>query len=496
MSNHEQERAISRLVIRLFSPPYLPRKNVSLLFLLIFTDAVLRLIEQPSEYWVDYSLGQSSEAWLATILAIHPMVFLGILLLLNILAMLLLDGLNRTPALVTWAAVSFIYLNNLVQWISRVVIIPMGIGDANQNVVPSVLVILIMGAWGWLTVPQLLRKETAVSQSGRHSKILTVAGLSIWGILLTIGVIRAVASPASGWRAITPEHLPSPRTGGEIAFNSTQGKAVLFGGSGTWIADDWVFDNETWEWDGTDWNQQFPEVAPLGRGGLAMAYDANDDQIIMFGGRAQDTYFNDTWVWNGTTWQMMSTLTNPPAREWHEMVFDQQRGQVVLYGGYNPSLGFLNDAWAWDGQNWAEITIETTSPQAANYGLIYNHAAERTMAILGGYPGGTWYWQDGRWANLRLDGATPYEIGNAETAYDTQNERIVRFGGSRGEEPVNETWIFEDLQWQKLHLPLSPSPRWGHAVFYDEIREKIIVFGGFDGTNSVNEMWELILIEE
>ncbi|MBK8900196.1 MAG: hypothetical protein IPM53_03345 [Anaerolineaceae bacterium] len=495
MINHEQRRVLSRLVIRLFSPPYLPRKILSLLFLLIFTDAVLRLIEQPPEYWVNHKLALSSLAWLLPILAVHPLAFLGVMLLLNALAMLLLDGLNRTPALIAWTAVSFVYLNNTLQWINRVIILPLGIGDADQNVVPSLLAILLMGLWAWLAVPELLGRGTAVASTTR-SKLFAVVGLGIWGALLTVGVLHAMTVPASGWQTVTPEHLPTPRTGGEIAYNSAQGKALLFGGSGTWVGGDWIYDSETWEWDGTDWTQQFPDVAPPGRGGLAMAYDANADQIIMFGGRVQDTYFNDTWTWNGTTWQIRYPVTNPPAREGHEMVFDEQRGQVVLYGGHSSSLGYLNDAWAWDGQSWSEIKMESTSPQAATFSLVYHQARQSALAIVTGSPGGTWFWRDGRWANLRLSGDLPYDIVGASATYDRQNERVVLFGGIRAEEILNETWVFEHSQWQKLDLPLSPSPRWGHAAFYDESREKIIIFGGFDGTDSVNEMWELALTEK
>lgn len=38
---------------------------------------------------------------------------------------------------------------------------------------------------------------------------------------------------------------------------------------------------DTWEWDGTDWSQQFPTTVPQHRESHAMAYDMNRNIVVM-----------------------------------------------------------------------------------------------------------------------------------------------------------------------------------------------------------------------
>jgi hypothetical protein len=226
---------------------------------------------------------------------------------------------------------------------------------------------------------------------------------------------------------------------------------------------------------------------------MGMAYDPTENVVVLFGGRAQDTFFDDTWTWNGVEWRNLNPANTPPAREGPEMIYDPQREQIVLYGGHDELGSYLNDAWAWDGQTWTPISIETASPQASCFMMIYDPTFDRLVAFLSGSPGGTWLWQGNRWARLETNNIEPWQRCGAGAAYDLANERAIMFGGTYGEEILNETWAFDGSRWQKVDLLLSAPARWGHAVFYDETRQKIVIFGGFDGTNYLNDMWELVL---
>ncbi|MHA2253479.1 MAG: Kelch repeat-containing protein, partial [Candidatus Kariarchaeaceae archaeon] len=84
--------------------------------------------------------------------------------------------------------------------------------------------------------------------------------------------------------------------------------------------------------------------------------------------------------------------------------------------------------------------------------------------------------------------------------YDEVNQKIILFGGI--EEPVsihnwystllNDTWSY-DLKknvWKELKPIISPSPRVWHSMVYDSENNKIMLFGGVTVNDRVGDMWE------
>jgi hypothetical protein len=67
-----------------------------------------------------------------------------------------------------------------------------------------------------------------------------------------------------------------------------------------------------------------------------MAYDADHGQMVLFGGGTNgDTlgFLNDTWTWDGTNWTQQSLGKSPAARILAAMAYDADHNQVVLFGG-------------------------------------------------------------------------------------------------------------------------------------------------------------------
>jgi hypothetical protein len=52
--------------------------------------------------------------------------------------------------------------------------------------------------------------------------------------------------------------------------------------------------SQTWAWDGTNWTQK--NTAVTSRFAAAMAFDAANQQLILFGGNGYGTVLADTWV--------------------------------------------------------------------------------------------------------------------------------------------------------------------------------------------------------
>ncbi len=153
----------------------------------------------------------------------------------------------------------------------------------------------------------------------------------------------------TNWTQASPANSPTPRQGAAMAFDSTRNKTVLFGGrdvnAGQRMAD-------TWEWDGASWTQMTPSVSPYARFWHSMAYDPVSDRTILFGGDHIQPYSlgeeNDTWEWDGSQWARDWTAAAPSVRAGQSMVYDSALGRMVLFGGFNAGVNpntFDADTW-------------------------------------------------------------------------------------------------------------------------------------------------------
>ena len=117
-----------------------------------------------------------------------------------------------------------------------------------------------------------------------------------------------------------------------MAFDSATGQLILFSGENA--------SNDTWNWDGTNWNPLSPSTSPQSRGSASMAFDPASGQLILFGGLSNSTSdtLNDTWNWGfpcpkAITWTELFPADFPSARNGSSMAFDPVMGQLILFGG-------------------------------------------------------------------------------------------------------------------------------------------------------------------
>jgi hypothetical protein len=149
----------------------------------------------------------------------------------------------------------------------------------------------------------------------------------------------------SDWQNRTPVagDNPSPRTRAVMVYDAMRGVTLLFGGTDKvgWYGDD------TWQWDGRRWHQLFPLTSPEGRERAAMVYDSHRGVAVLFGGEREeagdDVTLRDTWEWDGTNWQEGPTppALVPMAASGAAMAYDQLHREVLLSHGaqYDPSDG-------------------------------------------------------------------------------------------------------------------------------------------------------------
>jgi hypothetical protein len=177
-----------------------------------------------------------------------------------------------------------------------------------------------------------------------------------------------------------------------MAYDEARSVVVLFGGS----AFGGPYLNDTWEWDGSSWQQVgVPSASPQPRVDSAMAYHAHRRRVILSGGNAAfgGGIRDDTWEWDGTTrtWTPLAPLTTMGPRWFHNMVYDRWRSRMVAFGGYRGLGGpEVNETWTFQEVQVAATPTQPTPGQTVALTLDSQRdpgAAYLLAASFGRFPG-------------------------------------------------------------------------------------------------------------
>lgn len=298
------------------------------------------------------------------------------------------------------------------------------------------------------------------------------------------------------WKNVTPTDTPAGRYGHSMAYDAVRGKVVLFGGApgfgATAIA-------ETWTWDGTTWTNVTPASAsnrPSARFQTPIAFDPKRGRIVLFGGNlgggGGGTRVGETWEWNGTVWNQIAVTSPPENRDEHGLAFDPSTGRVVMYGGYGGSNNsILNETWEWTGTAWIAAAA---GPAARSGPAMAYDVARGALVMFGGQNANILNATFTRVADTWTERIPQTPLARTEHAmtYDENRARLVMFGGRAGQKS-QETWEWVDQAWINVtpapEDPM-PSPRWGHALAYDTARKRVVLFGGRDDSGVRDDTWE------
>jgi hypothetical protein len=228
---------------------------------------------------------------------------------------------------------------------------------------------------------------------------------------------------------------------------------VLFGGvspTGTALGDTWV-------WDGNNWQQQHPQVSPPARAQASLVYDAATRQLVLFGGETMGDHktspaMNDTWVWDGNNWQQQHSQVSPPARAQANMTYDAVKQQVLLFGGTN-GYHTLNDTWAWNGRNWTQLNPATKPTARSGASMVYDAAKQQIVLFAGSDNGSndlsdTWIWNGQNWQQANASQAPKGSYTVA--AYDEAQQNVVVYAlqtESNKTLSASQTWLWNGSNW-------------------------------------------------
>jgi hypothetical protein len=274
-----------------------------------------------------------------------------------------------------------------------------------------------------------------------------------------------------------------------MAYDSSRGRTVLFGGMKSAPVGMTLF-NDTTEWDGQNWTQ-VADTGPSGRYEASMAYDAQRNQTVLFGGGA----LKDTWGWDGRSWTQLAD-SGLPFRARCPMVYDSKRQRIVLFSGhFGAEVG--SDTWEWDGSKWTEAAV--AGPKGRNSHMMAYDSTRDRIVLFGGWDnagvslGDTWEWNGSVWTQVSDFGATPCAVASCAFKGDS----VALFGGLTGtaahsDQNLGSTWTWDGRNWT-LRQNFGPSPRWGANMCYDSKRGTLVLYGGGTATSSAvfsTETWE------
>lgn len=349
----------------------------------------------------------------------------------------------------------------------------------------------------------------------RGRRIAAVSTLGLFGSLLTIGLLTAStasAVPLHGqlrWTLLSTSSAPSPRKYVQMAYDAYTGKVVEYGGYNQNANPQFYYD--TWTFARGSWSRVNTTTHPSAPSGLVLAYDPALHGVLAFGGEApfSSAYYNDTWLFSGGNWTLLHPTVSPSPRSQYAMAWDAFDNEIVLFGGTGPvptnsSNGTstfvsstLHDTWVFNGTTWMRVR-STLHPDGRSGARMVFDPSDNLTLLVGGYHASawlnqTWAFQAGQWT-LLPNTATP--IHNLAYLANLPNGTPIMFGGEFPNKPMqkyNTSFEFLGGVWQRVGEKNAPPPLANGGLVYDAADGYDVLYGGgFSSLYCTGETWTLV----
>ena len=296
------------------------------------------------------------------------------------------------------------------------------------------------------------------------------------------------------WTELFPTVSPSARTFACMAYDWADGYVVLYGGGEGGIGTPKKELSDTWTFRGGVWTDITEKAdSPPGLAYPSCAYDTAAGYLVLFGGAngRGPTYTgtsgltvhstDQTWKFLEGKWTNITATTgsHPGPRFGAAMAYDAADGYVVLYGGAingtstaNGSCSplqcpHLNETWKFAGGTWTNLT-DTASPAGTPPGVweaAMSNDSSGGIVIFGGQANGykspnatgnyTWVFLGGRWTNVTTEQTfSPAPRFGAAVAFEPETATVVLFSGLGGtvvNTPLrSDTELFYNGEWECL----------------------------------------------
>ena len=287
------------------------------------------------------------------------------------------------------------------------------------------------------------------------------------------------------WTKMDPPVAPSMRYGMSMAYDSTAGAIVLFGGTDyttrTCYDEAWTYDYPS-----DTWTKLSPSTRPLARmNALLLDYPRGDGLLMAFGSTDYNSHTqrNDTWLFNTTSrsWTQLDTPRAPRCMDCTAGFYCDVDETVYVFGGgnrtYLPSVPAyttyrLDGLWCLGPSGFPANGTYTSAP--FNTGGL---ASFGNVSFDASAPQGTHVRLQLRGSALPglLDGAFVGPDGTAGSYYDGTGQRIheglntsrwIQYQATLSTEDPLKTPTLRGvtIRYNLLHGVLVTSPRMGDIV--------------------------------
>jgi hypothetical protein len=352
-------------------------------------------------------------------------------------------------------------------------------------------------------------------------------------VVALVGAAAPASALAPGttvsWSNIAVASPPTARSGLAMAADAATQQVVAFGGQqadGLALGDTWIYDSSvnppTWTQDQTGSRGLTP------RYGASMAYDPKTDQLLMFGGTANEAdgpLAAQTWIWTEIStappayaWVLQTTdpASTPSARYNASLTYDAATQELVLFGGVGSTRATLNDTWAWTGTAWTEVQPDGSpgAPPARQEASMAFDQGSNAVILFGGCPehqahpcvtstgsdvlGDTWSFGGTSWTQESPTTSPSPRYGAAMV--DDQSAQIqapVLFGGGQPVDGgpngtvLSDTWVYDSTgttpTWVQQNTVTTPPARTNAGLAYDTIAGNLVLFAGCGGGSCAGE---------
>jgi hypothetical protein len=263
---------------------------------------------------------------------------------------------------------------------------------------------------------------------------------------------------------------------------------------------------------------------PPARTGAAMAYDAANGSVILFGGQSKTRSLDDTWTWDGSGWTQAHPATSPPPLDNAQMTYDPMTHDMLLVGvrhfaGLIPgpiacSSGSGSSS-SGSSSGSATLIVPPVNPLPAIApapGATANTGRTPTLSpacsTVVSPSAVTWLWNGGDWS--KASASTPFVFyGSGALATDPVSNRVVLLARGPFPEPmlgaaqpaiacpvqrgapatqpscpfpfhVTPGWTWNGHTWKAMASGVSTSSfGWfGSSIVDDAVTGKLASFGG------------------
>lgn len=282
----------------------------------------------------------------------------------------------------------------------------------------------------------------------------------------------------SSWTRIAATGSPPAYNISKIAYDSSLGKVLLFGGA---FPVKGVWNNATWGYSAGHWAAltgyylNAPVfITPTAPNGTLVAYIPPGRSVS-----PNSSTLSTIWILQNSTWVSPAGMPRSPGpRCCGQSTYDAADGYFLTFGGviYNGLYSYitLNDTWAFRNGTWTQIH-PTVSPPGMYYGSMAYDPVDRYTVFLGGAFGSpyysvrdqTWTYAAGKWNQLSPSRAPDAPIKGC-MAWDTADGYLVYWGGINSTGDVNQTWKFLHGNWSRLNTTGTPPASDGCELAYDD----------------------------